>query len=320
MPRRRVHLIAAGSPAGADFPRFGFDGVRDLRDRIAESLGGQYLVTADARCLLADEDDQHGGRTDDVRRARDVQRALAEDRVAAIVALRGGAWFTRVLHRIDFDVLRRRDTPVCVIGSSEMTSLVNIVARYRRGVGIHDIMPLFVLNAVPKRSALHAFDAYWQDVRRMIAGQPSSRVLTGTLLSGTMSRRATIRAVGGNLTLVSTLMGSPFARAVSTRRRWLAIEDVNEKPERIDRMLAQLRLSGMMDGLEGVLLGDFHRGDEDLRDAVAACLRYHLPDRRVPVVQRCDFGHVWPAAPLRLNQPLPVRRVGREVRIGVQDG
>ena len=99
----------------------------------------------------------------------------------------------------------------------------------------------------------------------------------------------------------------------------MALEDVNEKPERIDRMFAQLRLSGMMDGLEGVLLGDFHRGDRCLREAVAACLRYHLPARRTPVVGRCDFGHVWPASPLPLNQSLLVRRVGREVRIGVQD-
>jgi len=110
-------------------------------------------------------------------------------------------------------------------------------------------------------------------------------------------------------------MGGPFVRAFRTRGRWLALEDVREKPERIDRMLAQLRLAGLFDGLAGVLLGDFRRGRDDLHDAVVALLRVHLPDRRAPIVGRCNFGHIWPAAPLPLHRRLQVLRRGREVQI-----
>ncbi len=321
MAKRRVHLIAVGSPIGPDLRKLGLTDVGALCRRVAQALGGGFRVTADAGGLLATEDDRQGGRTDDARRARDLQRALADDTVAAVVALRGGAWFTRVLRRLDFDVLRRRSTRLHVFGSSEMTSLVNIVASYRRGVGVHDVMPMFVLNASrSKRQATRDLDTYWSDVAAMMAGGPSSRSLTGTLLTGRLPRESTIRAVGGNLTLVAAMMGGPFARAVRTRKRWLALEDVHEKPERIDRMLAQLRLSGLLDDVEGVLLGDFHRGREDVHDAVVALLRYHLPSRKTPVVGRCNFGHVWPAAPLLLKRPLPMTRRGDDVVIGARDG
>lgn len=316
MGRSRVHLIAVATSAAQRLGALGMGDVRSFRGWVARLLGERYRVTADLTCLRAKEDEYRGGRTDDVRRARDLQEALADDETAAIVALCGGAWFTRVLHRIDFGVLDHRRTSVRVFGSSEMTSLVNIVARYKRGQGIHDVMPLFILDkARPKRRASQAFDAYWSDVDRMISGQGSTRPLRGELLSGTLPRRSTIRVVGGNLTLVASLLGGPFAGAVRTRGRWLALEDVNEKPERIDRMLAQLRLAGMLDAVEGLLLGDFHRGRDDLHDAVAALLRFHLPNRRIPVVGRCNFGHVWPSAPLPLNQPSEMVRRGRDVHI-----
>jgi len=311
-----VHLIAVGSSIASRLSKLGLGDVDELRARVAGALGGQFRVTADRACWLANEDDRRGGRTDDVRRARDLQRALGDDRVAAIVALAGGAWFTRVLRRIDFGVLQRRTTRVHLFGSSEMTPLINIAGRYRQAIGVHDVMPVFLLDVVrPKRRAASAFDACWADVARMISGNASSRVLTGTLLSGRLPGQSTIRVVGGNLTLVAAMMGGPFARVVSGRGRWLALEDINEKPERIDRMLAQLRMAGALDGLEGVLLGDFHRGKDDLHDAVVSLLRFHIPTRAIPVVGRCNFGHIWPAAPLPLHRPLQMTRRGREVRI-----
>jgi len=314
--RPRVHLIAVGSSIASRLAKHGLHDVDGLRARVAQALGGRFRVTANRACLLADEDDRRGGRTDDVRRARDLQRALGNGRVAAIVALAGGAWFARVLRRIDFSVLQRRTTPLHLFGSSEMTPLINIAGRYRQAIGVHDVMPMFLLDTVrPKRRAESAFDTYWADVDRMTSGSASLRDLTGTLLSGRLPGRTTIQVAGGNLTLVAAMMGGPFARAVSGRGRWLALEDVNEKPERIDRMLAQLRMAGALDRLEGVLLGDFHRGKEDLHDAVVALLRFHLPTRAIPVIGRCNFGHVWPAAPLPLHRPLQMTRRGREVRI-----
>jgi muramoyltetrapeptide carboxypeptidase len=321
MDRPRVHLIAHGSSVAGRLIRHKLGDVSALCSRVAQALGGGFAVTADPSCLTAAEDDRHGGRIDDLHRARDIQRALSDNRVSAIVALAGGAWCLRILLKIDFDVLRRRRERIHVIGSSEMTSLVNIAGRYRRAVGIHDAMAMFLLDTqLPRREAFHQFDSYWADVARIITGRRSSRGLTGTLVSGRLPREGTVRVVGGNLTVAAALMGGPFAKAIRTTGRWLALEDVHEKPERLDRMLAQLRLAGVLDPVEGILLGDFRRGDDDLHDAVLALLRFHLPSRRIPVVGRCNFGHIWPVAPLPLNRPLQMIRQGDEVRIGTSIG
>jgi muramoyltetrapeptide carboxypeptidase LdcA involved in peptidoglycan recycling len=312
----RVHLIAAGSSIAHRLEKIGLGDPRWLCDRVAHVLGGRYRVTADLRCLTAPEDDDRAGRTDDARRASDLQRALGDDSVTAIVSLAGGAWFVRTLHQIDFDVLRRRRTRVRVFGFSEMTALVNLVSTYSSAEGVHDVTPLFVLDrARPKRTAVRQLDAFIADLGRMLAGQASSRRLTGDLLTGKVPRRSVIHVVGGNLTLVAAMMGGPYAKAFSTRGSWLALEDVNEKPEQIDRKLAQLRLAGLFDSAEGLFLGDFRRDGKDMHAPVVECLRFCLPSRRIPVVVRCNFGHVWPAAPLPLRRPLSMARKGDRVQI-----
>lgn len=311
MRRLRVHLIAAGAPIAARLSRLRYGDARWLWRRIARVFGERYRVSTDLRCLEASEDDRHGGRTDDARRAGDLMRALADDGVAAVIALAGGAWFSRILRRIDFDVLRRRRTPITVFGFSEMTSLVNIVSAYPMAQGIHDVAPVFVLDrARPRRTAMRQFDTFMADLRAMVDGGASARPMSGRLISGKLPRRSVIRVVGGNLTLVAAMLGTPFERTFATRGKWLALEDVNEKPERIDRMLAQLRLAGLFDRVEGLLLGDFRRDRKDLHGAVVELLRFHLPSHKIPVVGHCNFGHVWPAAPLPLNRPLCLVRQG----------
>jgi len=315
--RPRIHLIAAGSPVAQRLKGLGLGDAASFCRGLALQLGDRFEVTYDLKCLTTPEDDDHGGRTDDARRAADIEGAMRDDRTAAILSLAGGAWFVRVLRRIDFEALRRRRRRLCVFGISEMTPLVNIVARYRRCVGIHDTTPLFVLTkAGTKRSGQKQLGEFLEDVVRMIDGQPSARRLQGVLLSGRLPQRSTVRVVGGCLTLMASLMGTPFAGSVDTRGHWLALEDVNEKPERLDRMLAQLGLAGLLECAEGILLGDFHRDSNDHHDAVVELLRFHLPSRRVPIVGRCNFGHIWPAAPILLRQPLTATCRRGEVVIG----
>ncbi len=316
MTQERIHLVSPGAPAASRFHRVGIADANELLERIAESLEHRYRLTADKACLEAEEDDRGGGRDDDARRARDLERALADDRVAAVLALSGGAWFTRLLGRIDWRVLDRRKTRVKVFGFSEMTPLINLVGRSRRAIGIHEATPLFAMEQAGKgRRGRHELASYWADIGRMICGDEPGRFLTGTLVQGRLRREGRVRVIGGNLALMSALLGTPHARSLGMRGRWLALEDVNEKPERIDRMLAHVRAAGLFDHAEGLLLGDFQRSGEDLTDAVLALLRYHLPSKRLPVVARCAFGHTWPVAPLPLRVPLRMDRDGRRVEI-----
>lgn len=328
MTAPRIHLIAAGSPIGVErLKRLGLRDVAGLCRRVEQVLDGEFEVRADARCLLAREDDQHGGRADDHRRRHDIERALSDDRVTAIVALCGGAWFLRVAGQIDWSLVARRSEPLCVVGSSEMTSLLVQIAGRRRCRAILDTMPLFALRAFDKDRKMNlAFDEHWIDLARVIRGRCSTRQVVGRVLNGHLPKEGLLRVIGGNLTLLASMLGGPLAKRLVVEEHWLALEDVNEKPERIDRMLAQLRHAGLLDRAAGLLLGDFRREEEDLARAVEELLPFHLK-RRIPVISRCDFGHIWPGAPLPLREPLRFVRRGEEIVIrptntthGCEDG
>jgi len=109
----------------------------------------------------------------------------------------------------------------------------------------------------------------------------------------------------------STLIGSRFESCVDPAGRWIVIEDFNDRPERLDRFLAHFTMAGYWDRCAGVLLGDFHHQDRDIRPLVLVMLDYHLPQNgTVPVLTTDRIGHVWPMCPLPLHRALSLCRCG----------
>ncbi|MFQ5414275.1 MAG: LD-carboxypeptidase [Phycisphaerae bacterium] len=356
--RPAIHLVAPAGTCRMLLTHLHVNGGAALLGHVGGIVGDRYRVTGDPRLLEAEEDEAHGGRRDDDARAADITGALADDTVAAIVALRGGAWFTRVLPLIDFSVLDRRRGPVMVFGFSELTTLVNIVGAHVRGVGVYAMCPGFLGYGLKRYAAVrlkHAdpdgwmrerfaieFRAFFEDVVGRIACHVAARgsdgasgaararpvlhrtasphgpgALTARLVAGDVSDAADAVFVGGNLTVFATLIGSRFAPCVTPAGRWLVIEDLNEKVERVDRLLAHLTLAGFWETCAGVLIGDFHRRAADLVPAVCHLLPYHLPKRRsnrgpIPVLVTEHVGHVWPMTPLPLHTALPIHRIAGE--------
>jgi muramoyltetrapeptide carboxypeptidase len=137
-------------------------------------------------------------------------------------------------------------------------------------------------------------------------------------VAGRLPRTTPATIIGGTLSVLVSLLGTPYARSVFRKGRWLALEDVNEAPHRLDRMLAHLKLAGVLDRCGGVLLGDFHDGDHDRVEQVLASLGYILPKRSaVPIVVTKDFGHTWPMAPLPIGRKVELRRVHGQVELVV---
>jgi len=334
MKQRIIHITSVGSSAADDVARLGVRSVREMLDLIGGVVGPAYRVTGAARIIMAPVHEERGGRTDDAARAADVQAALADDDVAALVCLRGGSWFVRILPMIDFDVLRRRRLPIFVFGFSEMTALVGVAGAYPKCIGLYDLCPGFLFGGVQRRAERNAarltrgmevppeqypafatgwaaaqyrqrFLEFFREVVDIVEGRGSPRRPSGRVIQGKLPRRSAVTVVGGNLSLVESLLGSRHASAFETRGRWLALEEINESPDRFDRMMAALRLAGLFDRAEGILLGDFHDNAKDLRAASLAVLRHHLPTRRrLPIVRLDNFGHVWPIAPLPLHRRL----------------
>jgi muramoyltetrapeptide carboxypeptidase LdcA involved in peptidoglycan recycling len=326
----RIHLIA---PAGSCRPfleALGLGSAAEIINLVQGVLGPSFEVTGDHELIEADEDEDHGGRQDDERRARDIVMALANDRVVAIVGLRGGAWLTRILPRIDFGVLDRRTRPIVMHGFSELTPLVNIVGAHPKGIGIYDMSPAFLAYGLKRqarerfcsgegpqinpdewaaRRIRPEFEGFIRDVMDILSGQGSKRRITAHLVRGNLSSPTEAAFVGGNLVVFSAMVGSPFDRVARPDGQWLVLEEINEKPERIDRFLAHLTLAGYWASCRGILLGDFHLKDRHLTPAVVEMLKYHLPhDSLMPVLVTKDIGHIWPMSPLPLHSPATIER------------
>lgn len=330
MPAPTIHLIA---PAGACRPfldAMNIDSADGLMAIVRGAVGAGYSVTGNATLIEAGENERMGGRDDDRLRAEDLQRALGSDNVAAIVLLRGGAWFTRILPHVDFDVLAKRTSPVAVFGFSELTTLVNIVGAAENGLGVYDMGPAFLTYGLKRHAYVREnpesdpparpgdwasahlrpqFDAFFRDVTSIIEGRGTRRPIAARLVEGEIPDRLEATFVGGNLTVLSTLVGTRFDSCVRPDGRWLVIEDFNDKLERADRFLAHLTLADYWDRCEGVLVGDFHQGYEDLVPAVLKLLKLHIPEARtVPILTTRDVGHIWPMSPLPLHIPLTIER------------
>jgi muramoyltetrapeptide carboxypeptidase len=221
----------------------------------------------------------------DAVRLADLHAAFADDRFDAVLALRGGSGCIRLLDAIDLRLLAA--SRKLLIGYSDLTVLHAL--RTRAGIAsLHAPMPASdwgLPGAAADTDAL--FDRLARGWRRDdLVGRAQPHALShGGVASG--------RLIGGNLAMFCALLGTPFLPEVDGAL--LFIEDISEEPYRVDRMLTQLRLSGALDRLAGLLVGSFSGAEPP--DAVLAD---HLPRLRCPVLAGWPAGHGQP------NRPLPL--------------
>ena len=224
---------------------------------------------------------------DDTLRLADLHAALADDTVRAIFCLRGGYGCTRLLERIDAELVRRSAKPI--VGYSDITALHAVWQRAGLA-SVHAPMPtsdLVLEGAEPDVQALFAL---------LMQPLPAGHDPAPTLLPGTwhVEGRASGPLVGGNLSLVAALLGTPWQ--IDMRAAIVFLEDVSEALYRVDRMLVQLRQAGELQAAAGFVLGSFTE-DED----PTPVLREHLAGLGQPVLSGWPAGHGQPNRPLLLG-------------------
>lgn len=257
----------------------------------------------------------------DAERAQDLHAAFADPEVGAIVCLRGGYGSAQLLARLDWELLRRHPKPF--VGYSDITALHLALAREAGFVTFHGPMLASDLLREPPEPTESLLWSLLQG--RLGAGdwlphpEPASLVpLRGGVAQGPL--------VGGNLALISALMGTRWE--VATQGSILFIEDVGEAPYKIDRMLLQLQLAGKLEQVRGVLVGDFSdisadtstpaRREADAR-RLAQVLRERLLPLGVPVLAGWKSGHCRPnlTLPLGALVTLDADRGGLQLAQGV---
>jgi muramoyltetrapeptide carboxypeptidase len=216
---------------------------------------------------------------DDASRLADLNAAIRDKRMDAIWCLRGGYGAMRVLDAIDYDALRR--APKAIIGYSDITAL-HLAMRARSNiVSFHGPTARAVLTPFSRQSLLcatsHGCDPF-------AGGAPLTWLQEGST-AGSLE--------GGNLALVCSLLGTPYAARLEGAI--LVLEDVNEPLYRIDRMLRQLILSGALALVAGLCFGAFtDRGDEShaAPRSLDVLFREAAMHVRGPVVCDVPCGHV----------------------------
>lgn len=179
----------------------------------------------------------------DRERADDFNRMIADDEIRAIVALRGGYGTMRILDHLDYDALRAR--PKVVMGFSDMTAVLNAITRRSGIITFHG--PVAARDSSFGDATRSAIKRTWMSTRPVgTLRAAGAQRLTGGTARGHIA--------GGNLTLVASLLGTPYA--IASAGSLLLLEETQEEPYRIDRMLTQLRLANVFHDAHGVVVGE----------------------------------------------------------------
>lgn len=215
--------------------------------------------------------------TDDFR-ARDLQQMMDNTSVDAIWCARGGYGTVRIIDKLDFNNFKKK--PKWIIGYSDIT----VLHSHLNTLGI------------PSIHAAMAFDIYKSTALAQLSLQNALTGISNTIHFASVSENttgtATGEAIGGNLSILYSLCGSPSA--IDTAGKILFLEDLDEYLYHIDRMLYNLDRNGMFQNLAGLVIGGMTNmhdnqvpfGMQVTQIITALTTKYHFP-----VAFQAPFGH-----------------------------
>lgn len=231
---------------------------------------------------------------DDARRLAELNEAITDPDIDAIVCARGGFGATRLLPGIDLEAIRAANK--MIVGFSDISALHALWAQ--AGVrSVHAPMVAALGNAseIIREKWIAALEqpAYPLDWCLQAINRSSAAPVRGIL-------------TGGNLAVLSALIGTPYVPPLDGRI--LFIEDVGERPYRVDRLLTTMTQAGWFDRIAGLLIGAFTEGEPGADGVtIDEVLAGHFSDAPFPVLTGLSVGHI------DGNEALPF---GAEVTIG----
>jgi len=200
---------------------------------------------------------------------------ISDKRVQAVMCARGGYGALRLLSGLDYDMVRSFAKPL--IGFSDITALQQAFQTSARITTFHGPV-VTTLEKADEESLTSFVEALCGSSACNINADQPIEVLPG---------KACGRVAGGNLTVLAHMTGTPYTAQL--RDCIVVFEDVGEAPYRIDRMLTQMELAGVFDGLCGVVLGSFKEcGDQD---ELISLFKDFFVKKSIPVAAGFAIGH-----------------------------
>ena len=213
-------------------------------------------------------------------RVADLQQALDDPNVKAILCSRGGYGLAQIIDKIDFSSFAK--SPKWLIGFSDITILHNAITAL--GIAsMHGIMTKYLTELPEESDQITSF-------KNLLFGTPSNFSIKPE--AENRLGQAEGKLIGGNLSVMMGMRSTPFD--LDFHNNILFIEDVGEKPYQIDRMMQSLRLSGVLKQISGLVVGQFSDYDEDplMMQSVAEIILAAVSEYDYPVCFNFPAGHV----------------------------
>ena len=258
-PGARVAVVAPSGP----FDRAAFEAG-------LAAISGRYAVSFDPGMLTR----QRYLAGDDARRFAELAAALSDPRIEAVFCARGGYGALRLLHRLDDTAIAAK----ALVGFSDIVTLHAFMLRAGR-ITLHaPVLTQLARLPAPTRERLFAL------LESPFPAEPLHG--TATYVTGT----AEGPLVGGNLAMLAALLGTPYAP--SFEGAVLLLEEVGERPYRLDRMWTHLALAGVFRQVRGIVLGSFtHCEERDADFTSADVLRDLARATGLPCAAGFPIGH-----------------------------
>ncbi len=223
------------------------------------------------------EENQLAG--NDEQRAADLQEQLDNPNIKAIWCARGGYGTVRVVDLIDFTQFKK--SPKWLVGFSDVTVLHNHLNTmgYK---SIHGIMPISLAKASKEAIESLRLSLFGQPLQYAIDPHPMNRL-----------GKATGEVVGGNLSILYSVLGSPSA--IDCTDKILYIEDLDEYLYHIDRMMMNLKRNGCLESLKGIIVGsmtDMKDNDIPWGKNALEIVQDVTKQYNIPVIFNFPAGHI----------------------------
>lgn len=261
---KKIGIVALAGPMDSDILLQG--------EGFLKSLGYDVLIAPS--CF---EKDRYLAGNSDEERALDLMMMFAEDEIGAILNMRGGYGSNRLMPYIkDFNFAKY---PKPFIGYSDITYMHIFLNQHHKLITYHGPM----IKDLLKNEQI-TMDGF---VNSSLKGEPLA--LKGVQYLSKQRPTAIGQTVGGNLTIVASTLGTAYE--VDTRGKILFLEEINEEPYSVDRLLMQLVYAGKIDDCAGIILGDFGGAD---KDAILETINDILLPMNKTIAYHIPAGHTSP--------------------------
>lgn len=224
----------------------------------------------------------------DEQRASDINEMFADKNIKAIICVRGGYGTPRILDKINYSVIKKN--PKIFVGYSDITAIHSAI--FKKCKLITFAGPMAAVDFWNDVSP-YTEEIFWKLLTEK--GKPGKiKFPESIVLNSSFKKKIEGKVIGGNLALMVSLLGTKYFP--SLKDKILLLEEIGEKPYRVDRMLNQLRLSGAFNQIAAVLLGAFTDCEEEDSSKKSLTLDYVIEDylgaRNFPLIKNLPHGHI----------------------------